>query len=176
MKTGVLVMGSAKTRLSDDARLEGLRAVAARLELKALAAPEARPLDELTTETASIDARPEAAGERALSAAGEISAAKLRQTLAERYRERSELTVLFAGAGGLDKTRKLLRDLRADRAVVAASFDSLIDDDAKFRIFVENMSADELAAELSRLPGYAFSVRAVEADYRYLEMESPHAF
>jgi hypothetical protein len=176
LKSGVLVMGSAKTRLTDDARLEGLRAVAAKLELKALAAPEARSLDELTTETASIDAKPEAAGERALSAAGEISAAKLRQTLTERYHERGELTVLFAGVGGLDKARKLARDLRADRAVVAASFDSLVDDDAKFRVFVENMSADELASELSRLPGYAFSVRSVEADYRYLEMESPHAF
>ncbi len=180
LKSGALIQGDVESRAAPDPRLVGFQPAAAKISVRTVAAPGPEALEEVEADASSIDATLAAAGAKAMSAAGEIAAAKLRQVLGSRYRERVEMSALFVGLGGLEAAKKLIADLRAQPFVAGAALDSIVGDDArarkgddvKIRIFVENPSVDELASELMKLPKYAFNIRDVEADYRYVEMDA----
>lgn len=171
IRAGAAVSGRSRAFAADDPRLPAFHPRRAEIRLKAQGVPDGEALADFVQEATALDADPAAAEAKALSDAGELAGERLRQALSSRYRERVEMSVLFAGFGDLAKARKLLADLRADPRIAGAAFDSIGGGDLKLRVFVERRSADELAADLSRLKGYSFSVRFVEADYHYVELE-----
>ena len=109
--------------------------------------------------------------ERLSADAGVLAADRLRKLLAGRYDERAEIALSVVGLGGFERARRLIAAMRGLPGVVAVSLDALSDRDAKLRVFVERLSADELAASLLRLGKYSFTVRSVEADFNAVELE-----
>ncbi|MBI3553987.1 MAG: hypothetical protein HY077_15940 [Elusimicrobia bacterium] len=177
LRAGVVVTGSARSASMGDPRLAEYKPFSARVALKAASVPGGEIIAEFSSEATAVDSAAAGAASRALADAGGIAAVKLREALAGHFRERTEMSVLFLGLGDLERAKTLLADLRARPEIVAAALDSMIGEDVKVRVFVENGSADELAAALLRMPSYAFNVRSVEADYHYLELEAAsHAF
>lgn len=172
----VLVTGRAAAAPLSDERLDRYHPFRARLELEAVSVPEKDAVASIVQEAAAVDLLPETAAAKALANAGEAAAERLRQALSGRYRERQEIRLAVIGAGGMEKARGLIRSLRSLPEVAGASLDSLAGRDARIRIFVERLSADELAARILRLKGQSFQVRAVEPDNRYLELEAEGAF
>ncbi len=168
----VLVTGSAQADPEDDPRLQGYAPYRARLAFKAVAVSSAGVIAEYVQEATAVDVSSAGAAEKSLSDAGTLAAGRLKEALARRYRQRTEMSVLFTGLGGLEKARRLIIALRSQPEVVAAALDSVSGSDVKLRVFVENPSVDELAAGLMKLRGYSFNVRMVEQDYHYLEMEA----
>lgn len=172
----ILVTGRVSAQPMLDARLDRYHPFRARLELEALAVPEKDAVASIVQEASAVDLLPETAASKALANSGEAAAERLMRALALRYRERHEIGLAVLGAGDMEKTRSLIRSLRSLPEVAGASLDSLAGRDARIRVFVERLSADELAARILRLRGQSFQVRAVEPDNRYLELEAEGSF
>jgi hypothetical protein len=170
--TQVLVTGSAQAAAAPDARLKGYSSYRARVAVKAVTVPGSEIIVEFIQEAEAVDVSSAGAAAKSLADAGVVAAGRLREALSLRYRERTEMSVLFLGLGGLDRARRLIFALRAQPGVIAAALDSVSGRDVKVRVFVESNSADELAANLMKLKGYSLNVRMVEPDYHYLEMEA----
>lgn len=168
----VLISGSAQAAAEDDSRLTGYLPYRARVAVKAVEVPSSEVIVDFVQEATAVDVSSAGAAAKALADAGQLAAGRLREALGRRYRERTEMDVLFMGLGGLDKARRLIFALRDQPGVIAAALDSVSGKDVKLRVFVESPSADELAAQLMKLKGYSLNVRMVEQEYHYLEMEA----
>lgn len=172
LKPDVLVTGQARAAAVEDPRLEGARAYRARLLLEAVTWPAQEKLAAWSQEASAIDLAPDAAAAKALENAGELACDALREALSRRFVERAEISLVVAGLGGLSEARRLLADLRGLPGVAGAALHSISGRDVRLRVFVEKLPADELAAVLRGLKGWRLSVRGVEPDFNYLELEA----
>ena len=109
---------------------------------------------------------------RALENAGELAAERLKTALEGRFRHINEISVTIAGLGGIPEARRLLETLRSGSLVTGAAFEAAVGKDVRLRVFVEKLSADDLAAGLLRFKEYRFAVRAVEPFYQSIELEA----
>ncbi|MFA6004116.1 MAG: hypothetical protein WC881_08605 [Elusimicrobiota bacterium] len=168
----VLIYGAASAAPVRDDRLAGYSSFSGQVSAQAYSVPAARVLASETVQATAVDMSPLTAAAKALENAGDLAAEKLAADLGDVFRERSEIVLAVSGLAGMERLHKLTADVRALPGVAGAVVTYIGPGGARLLIFVEKLSPDELAARLLRLPGYAFIVRTVEADYRYLEMES----
>lgn len=168
----LLLAGSARSRAATQAALSDFHPSDAELELKVYGVAKGEVIEDLTADATAVDLDAEGAAAKALSNAGLLAADKLRRFLAGRFVERTEISVLVLGLGGLPETLRLLAALRGEPGVAGAAVAALGGGDVKLRVFAERLSADELAADMLKLPGWSFSVRSVEPDFNSVELDT----
>lgn len=172
MRADVLVTGTVSAEPVYDERLSGYRSFVAKAEIEASVVSTLREIGTFTKEANAVDVETGPAAAKALSNVGELLGDPLREALAEVFRARTEIALVVLGIGGPEKARAFLRALRAQPKVVGAALSAFAGGDAKLRVFVEKMAADELTAHLLKLRGYELHVRAVEPDFNYIELQS----
>jgi hypothetical protein len=168
----VLVSGTAQAALTEDERLADFHPVNASIGLKIITLPKGEAVEDVALSASAVDLQAEGAGAKALMNAGEMAADRVMTWLANQYKERREMSVVIAGLGGLEQAKKLLAALRAQDGIAGAALVQVQGRDVKLRVFVERQSADELAANLLKIPGYSFTVRSVETGFDYVELDT----
>lgn len=165
------VVGGVENAASLDPRLTGLFSFKARLSAKVLRGASGEPLGAVEQEASAVDLAAESAAAKALSSVGELAGEAAARLLSSHYRERRELFLIVHGPSRLEQAFSLVDAVRALKPVAAAAFDSLYAGELRLRVYAERLSADELAALLLRERSLGLQVRAVESDYRSVEME-----
>lgn len=173
-KAEVVVTGEAAAAPVEDEALsaQGYHAYRARLVGEALLSSGA-PFAVLDSEAAAADATAAGAAAKALENAADLAGGRLAQDLGARFRERVEITVLVLGLRRVEDVSGLVCAVRRVPGVVGAAAGKLKPGETGLRVFVEKMSADELAARLlQHVRGFSLQVRGVEPDLKLIELES----
>jgi hypothetical protein len=130
-----------------------------------------QPPTDISRSAEAFDLTDAAACSKALSDAGLLVSDQVRALLGSRFSESSENALFVEGLGGISAIRRFLSVLRSLPHVSAAVLSGVSGADVKFIIFGRKLSADELAAEILRLPNYSFAVHVVDSESNLLELE-----
>ncbi|MBI5244997.1 MAG: hypothetical protein HY922_15135 [Elusimicrobia bacterium] len=167
----VFVSGVASVQPAADERYAGLKAMRARVAARAAWTASRGPLAEAQTEATAVDLAGESAAAQALENAGLLAADKLAAAFAGSFRERSVIGVSAEGFSELPRVVAFLDALRALPGVAGAATAALRPEAALLRVFVEGLSAEDLAVRLLGMRGFSLEVRAVEADQGLVDVE-----
>lgn len=168
----LLLTGEASAAPVADGRLEGYKTFKAEVSFQAVSVSSGEALSSWTAQATAVDAAEEASASKALENAGELAAERLRSWLATRYRERTELSVLVAGLEDLGQARRFIESARGIPSAAGAVLEGFSDRQALIKIYVERISAEELAAWLLKNEPFSLEVRSVEPELGSLELEA----
>jgi hypothetical protein len=168
----VVISGTAQAQALADERLAGLRPFRARVAARASWAGTGAALAEVDVEATAVDLAAQTAAGKALEDAGQLAAEKLAAGFSGRFRERSVIDLAAGGFSELGRVKGFVADLRGLSGVAGAAVTALNTETVLLQVFVEKLAPEELAALLLRLPGYSLEVRAVDTDYRFVEVET----
>ncbi len=168
----LLISGEASGGPTDGGAPAGFARARAEISLKVYALPQGEVVDDVSAEADAVDLETSTARSKAFENCGALAADKLQKFLATQFVERDEVSVVILGMGKLPEIERLLGAVRALRGVAGAALGALGGGDSRLRVFVERLSADEVAAALLRLPGYSFTVRAVEPEFKAIELDT----
>lgn len=163
-----VLYGTARAVPASEDRMEGFSrwqaAIKATLELGREDMP-------VSVEADAVDLSPAAAAAKALENAGMLAGEGLGDALAGRFKERTELGLFVIGLERPEQIQRFLTALRGVPGVVAASPAKLGPEVIVIRVFAERMGAEDLAALLIQLKGFALEVRGVDPAARALDIE-----
>lgn len=175
LRADVVVTGKASALAAEESP-QGYYVFRGRLAAEALLAGSGAVLSSLEAEAAAMDAAPGGAAAKALESAAELGGEKLAAELAERFRRRTEISVVVTGLERLEDTMRLISAVRQVPGVAGAAAGKVGAGLTVLRVFVEKIGADELAARLIQdVRGFALQLRGVEPDSRLVELESAGA-
>jgi hypothetical protein len=163
-----VLYGTARAVPAQEERLEGFSrwqaAIRATVEIGSNDMP-------ISVDADAVDLSPAAAAAKALENAGMLAGEGLGDALAGRFKERVELALFVVGLDRPEQVQRFLTALRGVPGVVAASPAKLGPEFVVLRVFAERMGAEDLAALLIQLKGFALEIRGVDPAARALDVE-----